>query len=487
MFRTLTAGALLLCTLFHGYLLQAQESLPLPSHAICVSAFNGKYYILDDINPNASVSAARATEISKTLANEYIATHTFQVFCPKSAGTSTYTLSPLDTQARYLWIRNTNDLKIETTSNNPTKWTWDAINGRFISSSKTAMMESADISFKAYATDKTGSSISSENYWMQAEMLQLRPYADYTTNILKQIWDIPSLKHADLSQLTKLPANLIKNAEGYTPNNPNAIFSTSTCLNLPKNEVYNGVCSNLVLTDKYPFGVIHSFTAQQAAYTRDAWQDGEWETIVLPFDVSAANLPDGYKFDQFHSISPDQTVVRFVEATELKAHTPYLMRYAGTPENIQKPVTFKAEKVTIEPFNPNTNTAFKGVYTTQSGVGRYILGIKNGKAVFNIGIEDAHIQPFRAYIDCSQSTTNMLQMSHQTPHPTSLTESTVELLSLRYTGSELYITLLHPQTVVVASVSGQIYYQAYLPTGEHRLPSLPSGHYIINQNHILIP
>lgn len=482
--RILTLSLLLLFSGPQEISLKAQENHPLLPYSICVSVCNGKSYILSDTYETAASSAAKGIEINKTQADEYIVGHLFRIFCTKGATAGSYKLTPMDPTARYLYV-NGNNLTIETASSKATEWKWDATNGRFLAGTKTPLLQISTLAFRAYTIPNTNSDVSTETYWLPAEMIKPATYT-YSTAMLALIWKVPSLKYADLCAL-QLPENFMKDASGYKPINPNAVFVTPRLLNLAKNEVCNGICKNFELTDKQPFGIIDSFTAKQASYIRNAWQDGGWESIMLPFDVSEEVLPADYQFDEFHSITPDNKIVRFTEVTSLKAHTPYLMRYTGTPRNTQDTVRFTAKNVTITPFNPATTSPFKGVYTKRSGVDKFILGIKNGQVIFGIGKTGSYIDPFRAYIEYNQQQTAMLQMAHHSALPTSATNATAELLSLRYTGSELFITLTHPQPVIIASVQGQIHFQANLPAGEHRLPALPSGHYIINHNQIIIP
>lgn len=482
--RILTLSLLLLFSLPQEVSLKAQENHPLPPYSICISVSNDKSYILSDTNETSASSPAKGIEIDKTQTDEYIVGHLFRIFSTKSATAGSYKLTPMDPTARYLYV-NGNNLTIETASSKTTEWKWDATNGRFMAGTKTPLLHISTLAFKAYAIPYTGPDVSNETYWLPAEMIKLETYP-YTTAMLALIWKIPSLKYADLRTL-QLPENFMKNASGYKTTNPNAIFVTPHLLNLSKNEVCNGICKNFELTDRQPFGIIDSFTAQEASYTRNAWQDGGWETIMLPFDVSEEILPTDYQFDEFHSITPDNKIVRFAEVTSLKAHTPYLMRYTGTPRDTQDTVRFTAQNVTITPADPATAIPFKGVYTKRSGVDKFILGIKNGEVIFGIGKSGAYIDPFRAYIEYNPQQTAMLQMAHHPALPTSATDTTAELLPLRYTGSELFITLAHPQPVIIVSVQGQIHFQANLPAGEHRLPTLPSGHYIINHNQIVIP
>lgn len=482
--RILTLSLLLLFSLPQEESLKAQENHPLLPYSICVSISNNKSYILSDTNPASGSSAAKGIEIDKTQADEYIVGHLFRIFSTKSATAGSYKLTPMDPSPRYLYV-NGNNLTIETASNNATEWKWDATNGRFMAGTKTPLLQISTLVFRAYAIPYIGPNVSNETYWLPAEMIKLETNT-YTTAMLALIWKVPSLKYADLCAL-QLPVNFMKDASGYKPINPNAVFVTPHLLNLAKNEVYNGICKKFELTDRQPFGIIDSFTAEEATYTRNAWQDGGWETIMLPFDVSEEILPADYQFDEFHSITPDNKIVRFTEVTSLKAHTPYLMRYTGTPQNTQDTVRFTAQNVTITPFDPATSSPFKGVYTKRSGVDKFILGIKNGEVIFGIGKSGAYIDPFRAYIEYNQQQTAILQMAHHPALPTSATDMPAELLPLRYTGSELFITLAHPQPVIIVSAQGQIHFQANLPAGEHRLPTLPSGHYIINHNQIVIP
>ena len=172
----------------------------------------------------------------------------------------------------------------------------------------------------------------------------------------------------------------------------------------------------LELTDAtdLPFeGKQYSITADGIAcsYTRNAYLDGGYESIVLPFDADITALKNaGFVFEKFETIT--ETSIRFVELAEdenLKAGVAYIFRYAGTPSNDRKEVTFTGKSNQVTDAIKN-NSGWTGTFKAMDGsqiAGKYILNIK-GDMMQKAG-SCASLSPYHAYFEAPQGV-NMSRM-----------------------------------------------------------------------------
>ena len=162
----------------------------------------------------------------------------------------------------------------------------------------------------------------------------------------------------------------------------------------------------LELTDAtdLPFeGNQYSITADGIAcsYTRNAYLDGGYETIVLPFDAEIEEMKAaGFVFEKLETIT--ETSVRFVELEEdeiLKAGVAYIFRYAGTPSDDRMEVTFTGRQNKITDALVN-NDGWTGTFSAMDGsqiAGKYILNIK-GDMMQKAG-SGASLSPYHAYLE----------------------------------------------------------------------------------------
>lgn len=135
-----------------------------------------------------------------------------------------------------------------------------------------------------------------------------------------------------------------------------------------------------------PFtGKQYSITADGIAccYTRNAYLDGGYETIVLPFDADIASITSqGFVFEKFAGFG-DHTI-RFVELEEgemLKAGVAYIFRYSGTPSDDRQELLFEAA---VQQMNDDiiTEEGWAGTFKAMSGnevAGKYILNLTGDK------------------------------------------------------------------------------------------------------------
>lgn len=272
-----------------------------------------------------------------------------------------------------------------------------------------------------------------------------------------------------------------------TPANPNCLVFTDQPLGLTQNEVVNGVCKNLVLTDNAVFGSSKTFTASNATYSRQAYQDGGWETIMLPYNVTANEMPADYTFAKFTGVSETEKAVTFTQVTELKAHTPYLMKYVGAnPGAGQAACTFEVTNTTIGAQTATAN--FVGVYTQTNTKGKYILGMKDGQTIFGKGTATSYVNPFRAYLDITlPANTPSLRVIHKPADVTGLEEITNKHWHLwSETPGELTIRSAKPMYLQVIATDGRTMHTQQINEGETVIPGFESGLYFVNGKKVII-
>jgi hypothetical protein len=172
----------------------------------------------------------------------------------------------------------------------------------------------------------------------------------------------------------------------------------------------------LELTDAtdLPFeGSQYGITADGIAcsYTRNAYLDGGYETIVLPFDAEIEEMKAaGFAFEKLETIT--ETSIRFVELEEdeiLKAGVAYIFRYAGTPSDDRMEVTFTGRQNKITDALVN-NDGWTGTFSAMDGsqiAGKYILNI-SGSMMQKAG-SGASLSPYHAYFEAPQGV-NMSRM-----------------------------------------------------------------------------
>ena len=168
-----------------------------------------------------------------------------------------------------------------------------------------------------------------------------------------------------------------------------------------------------------PFtGKQYGITAEGIAcsYSRNAYLDGGYETIVLPFDADITEIKAaGFVFEKFEGFG--ENTIKFVELEEnenLKAGIPYLFRYAGEPSNGRMEIEFTAnvQQATDEVAKQE---GWTGTFKHMDGSaieGKYILNIKGDK-IQKAG-SGASLAPYHCYLELPTGTNAaMLSVSHR--------------------------------------------------------------------------
>ena len=167
-----------------------------------------------------------------------------------------------------------------------------------------------------------------------------------------------------------------------------------------------------------PFsGTQYSITADGIAcsYTRNAYLDGRYETIVLPFDADISEIKAlGFVFEKFEGIGDN--IIRFVElegAEMLQAGVAYIFRYAGAASDGRKKIVFTA-KMDQMSDELKADNGWAGTFKAMDGSeleGKYILNI-DGDEMQRAGSE-ASLPPYHAYLELPAEVNIMvLSVSH---------------------------------------------------------------------------
>ena len=150
-------------------------------------------------------------------------------------------------------------------------------------------------------------------------------------------------------------------------------------------------------------GTQYSITADgiDCSYTRAAYLDGGYESIVLPFDADITDMKgEGFVFEKLETIT--ETSIRFVELEEgenLKAGVAYIFRYTGVPSDGRVELTFKGNSTQVNDAVVNNN-GWTGTFNAMDGnqiAGKYILNPK-GDMMQRAG-SGASLSPYHAYLE----------------------------------------------------------------------------------------
>ncbi|MEG2947668.1 MAG: hypothetical protein RR837_13150, partial [Bacteroidales bacterium] len=373
--------------------------------------------------------------------------------------------------------------------NNATAWIWDNQVGAFYCYSAAgeilSLFCSADNANKAPAFRPVRASVNTYGKFFKFYAKENCSYVLEGDHEIKAINEI--LQREDLKWIDLTKTNPIYTGTSFiSPVNPNClIFTSDAGLGFPLNEIIDAGCEYLELTDNKPFFAPREFKASEATYSRMAWQDGGWETIMLPYPVET--LPADYIFDEFAGISADNTQVTFRQVTSLEANKPYMMKYVGADKtNGQAKCAFTVSNVVISPEMQNTE--FTGVYTKTPTAGKFILGVKNGETIFGKGGSKSYVNPFRAYLDITlDAQAGPMRVTHQPLGATGI-EDTAEAEWYVWSGEPGEIVVRTPvsKLVNVVSVEGRLVRSVKMETGEQRIEGLSAGLYIVNGKKIVV-
>ena len=178
-------------------------------------------------------------------------------------------------------------------------------------------------------------------------------------------------------------------------------------------------------TDLPYSGTQYGITADgiECSYTRNAYLDGGYETIVLPFDADVTSIKEaGFVFEKFDKFG-DNTI-KFVELDEreiLKAGVPYLFSYVGTPSDGRKEIKFVGTMPTMNDKIVGSE-GWTGTFKAMEGdgiKGKYILNIKGDK--MQKASAQATLAPYHCYLELpADVNVATLAVSHRTSDATAI-------------------------------------------------------------------
>lgn len=168
-----------------------------------------------------------------------------------------------------------------------------------------------------------------------------------------------------------------------------------------------------------PFtGKQYGITADGIAcsYTRNAYLDGGYETIVLPFDADINEIKAaGFVFEKFEGFGENS--IKFVELADdenLKAGVPYLFRYTREPSDGRMEIEFTAN-VQQATGEIATQDGWRGTFKAMDGsaiAGKYILNVKGDK--MQKAGSGASLAPYHCYLELPAGTdAASLSVSHR--------------------------------------------------------------------------
>lgn len=195
--------------------------------------------------------------------------------------------------------------------------------------------------------------------------------------------------------------------------NPNAlIYADAKAMGAAANDIVDGTCANLTITEGKAFHAPKAFTATQVSYDRVFnTTEGYVSSFVLPFAMNTTYV-DG-KVYKFNAVNGDN--VNFTEVTgQLKANVPYLIvANSAKPFStaLAKEVEIEATPKTMEVTASNApGFAHIGSYNTKevtSENGTTYYGYTGGKFVkANYGT----LNPFRTLIKATGTTATQFSL-----------------------------------------------------------------------------
>lgn len=199
--------------------------------------------------------------------------------------------------------------------------------------------------------------------------------------------------------------------EGVTGGNPNTLYFFDAEATVPasmtKNVVQGAEAQNIVLEDGHPFMSPIGFVAKNISYTRTfkpaLGAQGGWETIALPFDVTAVKadgkditwLGSNAAFQLMEFTNERNENAYFTGAKDFEAMMPYLIGFPA--QNAEITATFSGKDTFV-------GTSFKAVLTGQNLKMEGFVEQQSVDGVLTLNAAgsafvkaDGKVAPFRAY------------------------------------------------------------------------------------------
>ena len=263
-------------------------------------------------------------------------------------------------------------------------------------------------------------------------------------------WTITGIEDNALKDNKELAAVVWNPTAAFTAtvSNPNLLLYVKSSQYAPsaiKNVIVNGTASSITLVDVASgngFYCPQRFTAQKISYTHNynmmtgIGESKGWETIALPFDVrnishsTKGNIIPFANWNHQSSAKPfwlyELAGTGFVEASEIKAYTPYIISMPNNPKYdnpwlLKGSVTFESTSVIIEVTEDlktatySDRTFVPNFSDKAANEGLYALNVINDYVTNNSGMTEGskfvlnmrQIHPFEAYMTTTSNASQM--------------------------------------------------------------------------------
>ncbi len=167
-----------------------------------------------------------------------------------------------------------------------------------------------------------------------------------------------------------------------TPNPNLLILAKEGQVSNSSNVVVGSQCTQLTLTDGYPFGTTAAFTAEKATYSRT--MKNEWGTLCLPYAVSSTEEVQYYEFSKITSGADGTEWMSFAPVENVAANCPAVFRCSAAATGITATATDAAVAASagLMPEHTTGDWTLTGVYsetTVEAGAEPDSYYIKDNK------------------------------------------------------------------------------------------------------------
>lgn len=278
--------------------------------------------------------------------------------------------------------------------------------------------------------------------------------------------------------------------------NVSQIFgTTSPC------KIIINAASDITLMDKIVLNCPKKInvTTSSVVYHREAMINGDWETILLPFDVN--ELPQGYEFEEFKGKATDSngnSGLNFETVTTLKANIPYIMHYIapaqGATESDTETVSFASDNVmtAIDATLPMVGTYEKVLIAEQTLGTDTKYSLNASASYFNLITEnETPILPYRAYLNAGNidnvSLTAQIKVLHNGESVVGITTTKDRNdCIITVIDHDMVITTTNQLSLQISTIDGKIIKNEVVKQGATIINDLPAGVYIVNRQKVII-
>jgi hypothetical protein len=248
--------------------------------------------------------------------------------------------------------------------------------------------------------------------------------------------------------------------------------------------------SNVTLTDKNNFNCpkLLNVTNNLVTYTRQAYRDGGWETLMLPFDVTST-LPSDFEFQELDTGEDNSSVIHFRSVSSLSANTPYVMRYTGATNSEKIEVSFSGTAVQTNISASSNSHKFTGVFTNSvisDYSGYNIYGMNTAGTQFvKINTPNTDLYAYRAFLKVS---TGASAPAYKVllGGTSGIEASKIEHFSVIGGMGAIKVKSLLAQNISIYTVDAKLVRTVYVNEGETIISNLLPGIYIVNNLKVIV-